>query len=593
MAPHKLAAAFTALALTALAGPVWANARVTVGHFAPFAPALQDTAVNVRVNGQVALQNVVFGQFTEYLTLGPAGSYTVEVLPAGTSTVAISATLELSNNTDYTVLAVGDGANQPLSLLPLVDDNAAPAAGQVKVRVVHAAPFANTLAATEVSIRDNTNAVVGGLQRVPFKGASGYLSLPAATYDLKVSTPDGSTTLIDPKPAALPAGGILTLVATGGANGYPTGITAIAAGAAPSNPLPTFAIGPVKVRVAHFAPFAATLDGTAVRVTVNGADVLNNFRFRQFTPELNLSQGSYEIQVFPQGSTQAAISGTVELEGNRSYTLAAVGNGSLQPLALQRFEDRVTAPPSGSYALRVAHTAPFASTPEATGVSIRTDGGEVIAGLQNVPYGASSDYLELPVGELDIKVATPDGATNLIDLAPLQLPAGAIVTAYAVGDGINQPLGIVAVPVGDVPLEAAVDFSADGVWFNPSLNGQGWSFYAIPAQNRLIGTWFTYAADGSGRHLWYTLDSCRSAPGASSCAEPGSFDNREATLSVYESQGGLFGVPAPVVTNDVGSLTVRFISCTEAELSYRIGTLSSPVIAITNLVPRPGCTITP
>jgi hypothetical protein len=580
-----------ALALASFSGGAFANARVTVGHFAPFAPSLQGTSVSIRVNGEVALQNVVFGQFTEYLTLGPAGSYRVEVLPTGSTTVAISATLDLANNTDYTVLAVGDGGNQPLSLLPLVDDNSAPAAGQVKVRVVHAAPFANTLAATEVSVRDNSGAIVGGLARVPFRGASGYLALPAASYDLKVATPDGNTTLIDPKPAALPAGGILTLVATGGANGYATGITAIAAGAAPSNPLPTFAIGPVKVRVAHFAPFAATAEGTAVRVTVNGAEVLSDFRFRQFTPELDLTQGAYQIQVFPQGSSTAAITGTVELDGNRSYTLAAVGNGSLQPLALQRFEDRTMAPPSGSYALRIAHTAPFAGTAAATSVSIRTDGGSVVAGLASVPYGASSDYLELPVGALDVKVASPDGSVNLIDLAPLNLPAGAVATAYAVGDGINQPLGIVAVPVGDVALEAAVDQSVDGIWYNPALDGQGFSFHALPAQNRLVGAWYTYSTDGSGRHLWYTLDSCGTQQGNRDCAVPGAFDNRDVVLSIYESGGGLFNQAAPVVTRIVGSMSLRFLSCTQAEMQFTIGGTTSTPALLTNLVPKADCTL--
>lgn len=587
----QIVAGSLALALASFGSGAWANARVTVGHFAPFAASLQGTSVSIRVNGQTALENVVFGQFTEYLTLGGAGSYTVEVLPTGTNTVAISATLDLADNTDYTVLAVGDGGNQPLSLLPLVDDNAAPPAGQVKVRVVHAAPFANTLAATEVSLRDNGNAIVGGLARVPFKGASDYLTLPAATYDLKIATPDGNTTLIDPKPAALPAGGILTLVATGGANGYDTGITAIAAGAAPSNPLPVFAIGPVKVRVAHFAPFAATLEGTAVRVEVNGAEVLSNFRFREFTSELDLTQGAYQIEVFPQGSAAAAISGTVELDGNKSYTLAAVGNGALQPLSLQQFEDRTSAPAAGSYALRIAHTAPFAATAESTSVSIRTDGGAVVAGLSSVPYGASSDYLDLPTGTLDVKVATPDGNTNLIDLAPLDLPAGAIATAYAVGDGINQPLGIVAVPVGDVPLEANVDQSIDGIWFNPALDGQGWSFHALASENRLVGAWYTYATDGSGKHLWYTLDSCRSAPGASSCAIPGGFDNREVQLSIYESEGGLFNQPAPVVTRDVGVMTLRFLSCSEAEMRFQIGSFTSSTVTLTNLIPKPGCSL--
>jgi hypothetical protein len=100
-----------ALACLLAGGTAAATARVTVGHFAPFAPNLAGTSVSIRVNGQIALQNVVFGQFTDYLTLGPAGRYTVEVLPTGTNTVAIRAALDLANDTDYTVLAVGDGGN--------------------------------------------------------------------------------------------------------------------------------------------------------------------------------------------------------------------------------------------------------------------------------------------------------------------------------------------------------------------------------------------------------------------------------------------------------------------------------------------------
>lgn len=580
-----------AVVATGFTSQTWANARVTVGHFAPFASSLQGTSVSIRVNGQTALSNVVFGQFTEYLTLGPAGSYTLEVIPTGTTTVAISATVSLANNTDYTVLAVGDGRNQPLALLPLTDDNAAPPAGQIKLRVVHAAPFANTLPATEVSIRDNANNVVGGLARVPFRGASPYLTVPAGTYDLRVATPDGSTTLIDPKPVNLAAGRIVTLVATGGANGFPTGVTAITAGASPVNPLPQFEIGQSRVRVAHFAPFANTLAGTAVSVRVNGNQILENVRFRQFSGELTLSQGAYQIQIFPQGSSTAAISGTVEIDGNRAYTLAAVGDGSNQPLGLRRFEDRTSTPPAGRYALRIAHLAPFAASSAATEVSIRTDDGSVVANLSRVPYDAASGYLELPVGTLDVKVSNPDGTVNFIDLAPLNLPAGAIATAYAVGDGRNQPLGIVAVPVGDVPLEDSVDGSANGLWFNPQTSGQGLTFFAIPRENRLIGTWYTFLNDGSGRHLWYTLDSCRVAVAGGPCTNPGGFDNRRAQLSIYETVGGNFNAPGNVQTRDVGSAEIRFLSCTEAEFSYRLGTALVGPFRLTNLVPNNNCGI--
>jgi hypothetical protein len=534
-AKRRLVATTLAIALFG-ATSAQAEVRAVVGHFAPFADSLAGTSVSIRVNGATALENVVFGQFTEYLSLGEAGMYTLEVVPTGASAAAISASVMLPDG-DYTVLAAGDGVNQPLSLLALSDT---PSAGdQVNLRVVHAAPFAASAEATSVSIRDQNNAVVGGLASVPFGANSDFLVVPPGRYDLKVAAPDGNTDFIDARPVELPAGAVVTVVATGGANGFPLGLTAIADGAAPSNPLALFEIGPVDIAIAHLAPFAADLDGTAVNVLVNGAEVLSGVRYKDFSDVLTLpAQGAYQVDVVPVGATEAAISGEVGLDGNRSYVASAVGNGLTQPLGLLLVE----APGvqnEGEYALRVVHAAPFAATAEATSVSIRTDGGDVVAGLEAVPYGAFSPTLSLPVGTLDVKVATPNGATNLIDLAPLDLPAGAAAAVFAIGDGINQPLGILAVPFGELPLETPVDFASNGHW---SVTGQpftGFSLVPLPRENRLTGTWYSYATSG-GSQAWFFVDSCQTAPGAGGCATPGGFDNRSSTLAVYSTSGGSF-----------------------------------------------------
>lgn len=46
----KLAAIFTVTILMVVSQPVLAAARVAVGHFAPFAENIDDTAVNILVN---------------------------------------------------------------------------------------------------------------------------------------------------------------------------------------------------------------------------------------------------------------------------------------------------------------------------------------------------------------------------------------------------------------------------------------------------------------------------------------------------------------------------------------------------------------
>jgi hypothetical protein len=162
----------------------FADARVSVGHFAPFAADIDATSVSVALNGEVALTDVKFKMFTDYISL-PAGEYVVDIIPTGTETVAITATYDLEDGQDYTVYASGNGTLQPLELFALADDNSAPAAGNVKVRVVHAAPFGPTSESTEVSIRTAGGDLVGGLQGVPYGVASGYLVLPE---ELRVSS---------------------------------------------------------------------------------------------------------------------------------------------------------------------------------------------------------------------------------------------------------------------------------------------------------------------------------------------------------------------------------------------------------------------
>jgi hypothetical protein len=209
-----------AIAVTAAAqensqttGNIEAGPRLAVVHLAPFAMD-PGTAVTVTLDGVPVLTGFEYGDSTPYLPL-TAGTYLVEIFPGGSATAAISATVTLADDTDYTAIAIGDGTNQALELLALVDDNSAPAAGHFKLRLGHLAPFAAGDALADVRLQDGSLV----LANVAFSDVAGYLELPAGTYDLKITTPGGGTTLIDPLPVTLNDGDILSAFATGeGAN---------------------------------------------------------------------------------------------------------------------------------------------------------------------------------------------------------------------------------------------------------------------------------------------------------------------------------------------------------------------------------------
>jgi hypothetical protein len=349
--------------------------------------------------------------------------------------------------------------------------------------------------------------------------------------------------------------------------------------------LPALSYADARVRVVHAAPFADTLDGTSVTVRVNGADTLTNVEFGDFTAYLPLAAGAYTLEVVPTGTTTVAMTATVTLTDNTDYTVFATGNGTGQPLALEAVVDDNTAPAAGNLKLRVVHAAPFADTEDGTRVSIRTDIGAVVGGLDNVPFFAASPYLEIPAGNYDLKVATPDGAANLIDAAPVDLPAGAIIDVVAVGDGVNQPLGLIALPLGALELETPVDGSASGHWYVPGLTTTGIAFSPMPQQNRLVGSWYGWTPEGE--QVYYSLDSAGSLSGDGETN--GGFDGASAVFTVNALSGGSFLSEDDVTATPVGTLTVDFADCRTAAASYDFEDGPSGDFDLVNITPLPGC----
>ena len=349
---------------------------------------------------------------------------------------------------------------------------------------------------------------------------------------------------------------------------------------------PGFALADARVLVGHFAPFSDDLAATAVDVRINGQTALTNVRYGDFTNYIALPAGAYSLEVVLAGTSTVAISANVTLQDNTDYTVLATGGANDQALTLQALVDNNAAPAAGNLKLRVVHAAPFGPDAESTAVSIRTDRGAVVGGLDNVPFFAASGYLEIPAGNYDLKVASPEGGRNLIDLAPVDLPAGAVLTVLATGDGVNQPLGFTALPLGALPTEAPVDASVSGHWYTPEFSGQGFAFTPKPDENRLLGSW--YAFDAQGNKIWFTLDSAASALGEAAVAG-GGFDNSRAVLAVQSTTGGRFLASDPVQTTVIGRVTVDFEDCSNAVAEIALDGQPTRSIPLTNLTPSGVC----
>lgn len=327
-----------------------------------------------------------------------------------------------------------------------------------------------------------------------------------------------------------------------------------------------------RVAILHLAPFAEDIDATAVDIAVDGTVLFTGVKYKDFVDYQELSAGEHTIDIFLTGQTEPVLSADVNLMDMTDYTVFASGNAITQDLALNAIVDTDNMPADmGNVALRVIHTAPFAANLENTEVSIRTAGGDVVAGLVGVPFLGNSGFLEVPAATYDLKIANNEGTVNLIDPLPAELPAGEDVTLFAIGDGINQPLGVLAFPVAELPLRRPVDNSSSGLWTILNASGYGMVLIPMPQANRMVGKW--YQPDANGNPTYLMFDSCLPGTndmGGFECATPGGFDGVTASNYLYQCVGGSVDGSMDVDCTQIGLFDVEIMSCEDAMVTVTL-----------------------
>ena len=183
-------------------------ASLRVFHTSPDAPA-----VDVVVNDDFAaplIPNLSFPDFVGYVNV-PAADYNVKVTPAGNmGVIVIDADLTLDAGQAYDVLAVDTlAAIEPLVL----NDDPRPVATEAKVRIVHASPTAQDVDIYVMAPGTDINDADPVFEVIPFKASTGYVSLPAGSYDVAVTPTGSKTAAIGPATFDFSDGDVLTVVA--------------------------------------------------------------------------------------------------------------------------------------------------------------------------------------------------------------------------------------------------------------------------------------------------------------------------------------------------------------------------------------------
>jgi hypothetical protein len=162
------------------------------------------------------------------------------------------------------------------------------------VNVAHFAPFANTPIGTSVTVRVDG---VDALTDFQFSDIAAGVSLPEGEHLIEI-IPTGAMDPAITGTVTLEPGMQYTLAAIGSANSWPLELFPLV----DDNTAPTADMA--RLRVVHFAPFAATLPATTVDVcTDSGTVVIPSVPYKGYTdPYLELPRGFYNLKVTAAGS---------------------------------------------------------------------------------------------------------------------------------------------------------------------------------------------------------------------------------------------------------------------------------------------------
>jgi hypothetical protein len=156
------------------------------------------TNVDVEINSKTVLTNIGYGQSASYQSTS-SGSHQVQIFETGTTTNPVFSG-SVTFNSGYTTLITENFFSQ-IALAPYTDDNSVPTSGNIRLRLINAAPSAGTVDVYVVTPPGNgITGISPNISALAYQQASGdvgksYLSIAAGSYDV-VFTQTGTQNII-------------------------------------------------------------------------------------------------------------------------------------------------------------------------------------------------------------------------------------------------------------------------------------------------------------------------------------------------------------------------------------------------------------
>ncbi|MEZ8834802.1 DUF4397 domain-containing protein [Vibrio cyclitrophicus] len=427
-----LAVAISALFIVGCNDDDEPTTQIQAVHASPDAPL-----ANVLINSQARWTGVDYANASGYTSV-TAGQTSVQVdvqLPGdAVLTVLPQNQFELSSDTDYTVMVVGDadGSNNPVEALVVTRPASGTAtSSSLDVQVVHAASGVGDVNLYVTGPSDPLGTPLGTLG---YKDFTDVLNIPAGQYRVRLETVSGSAIAFDSGEITLSGGSELTIAAVPRADSNSASPVKLMVMDGKGSSLIYDMAETAEVRVGHLVDGAPNVD-----VYVNSTQFapLDDLMFKEVRGFLDLAAGSYDIDIYETATTSPTF---IDVDGlavftGMDYSVYAVGtvlNLNLEALVVP--ENR--RPVATSAVLNITHAA---ANPIAALVDIYLTENVGISGstpaLSNVKFKDYANGIYVAAGSYYVTITVAgDPTTVAIDSAPATLADGVVYQVVAIDD---------------------------------------------------------------------------------------------------------------------------------------------------------------
>ncbi len=375
-------------------------------------------SLDLVVDSTTVNSGVAYAAVGEYASISTSDTGT-EIQNSSVGSTVASTTPSLTAGAKYTMIAYGAAGSARTALLQ--EDQEAPASGKSKLLVLNLAPDAGALDVYLTATDESLDAATAVSTGISAGGGSGYNTLNAGTYRVRLTgTGDKNDVRLDIPAVTLSSTGVSTLVLTGTAGGVlVNGMQLVQQGTVTNFPNAT----------ARARLVAAVSGSAAVAGSLGNVELMGNSSSPTIGAYKTVAAGTNTLTVYVNGSPVTLASPT--LTAGNDYTLMVWGSDTGPVLKVLNDDNRL--PANTGYAkIRLVNGV----TSGSTGLTLNVDYSALASSV--TPGNASTALSTAASTTALLTVTSPSSASAVYTMTDMTLLSSSVYTVFVLGDPNNM-----------------------------------------------------------------------------------------------------------------------------------------------------------